>query len=34
MGHEDLATTIRYLRAIEAEDKAVQTKINNINFYN
>jgi integrase len=33
MGHEDLESTIRYLRAIEAEDKALQTKINNINFY-
>lgn len=28
MGHEDLETTIRYLRAIEAEDKELRKKVN------
>jgi site-specific recombinase XerD len=32
MGHEDLETTIKYLRAIEAEDKQLQVVINDIDF--
>lgn len=32
MGHSDIETTMKYLRAIEAEDKELQTKINQVNF--
>jgi integrase len=30
MGHEDIATTMKYLRAIEAEDEGLQKKVNEI----
>jgi integrase len=32
MGHTDIKTTTKYLRAIEAENKQLQTTINNIDF--
>jgi integrase len=32
MGHEDIATTMKYLRAIEAEDEDLQRKVNEIKW--
>ena len=32
MGHEDIATTMKYLRAIEAEDEDLQKKVNDIKW--